>query len=79
VEIQQSSKVIIGVIKEQTAEENTETRQSIRPVRNSIPLSNNLIQGLTQNVSLNQPSYISNQEQLVKDYAELQKSHAALI
>jgi len=78
-EIQQSSKAIIGVIKEQTAEENTETRQSIRPVRNSIPLSNNLIQGLTQNVSLNQPSYISNQEQLVKDYAELQKSHAALI
>ena len=62
-EIQKSSKALIGVIKEeQTAEENVETRQSARPVRNSIPLSNNLIQGLTQNVSLNQPSYMSNPE-----------------
>jgi hypothetical protein len=62
-EIQKSSKALIGVIKEeQTAEENVETRQSVRPVRNSIPLSNNLIQGLTQNVSLNQPSYMSNPE-----------------
>jgi len=62
-EIQNSSKALIGVIKEeQTAEEKAETRQSVRPVRNSIPLSNNLIQGLTQNVSLNQPSYVSNPE-----------------
>ena len=46
-EIQQSNNALNGVIKEQTAEENKETRQSVRPVRNSIPLSNNLIQGLT--------------------------------
>jgi hypothetical protein len=47
-EIQNSSKAFIGVIKEdETAEEKAETRQSVRPARNSIPLSNNLIQGLT--------------------------------
>jgi hypothetical protein len=44
VEIKHSSKNLIGVIKEeQTAEEKADTKQSIRPVRNSIPLSNNLI------------------------------------